>query len=83
MTRQVLEYEPSQALFVPDGHPLLFYERIGAFAWRHLPAGGRLYFEIHYDAGAAVVELLRSLGFVGVELRRDLAGHDRMVKAVR
>ena len=83
MTRQVLEYEPAQALFVPDGHPLLFYERIGAFAWRHLPAGGKLYFEIHYDAGAAVVELLRSLGFVGVELRRDLAGHDRMVKAIR
>ena len=83
MARQVLAHEPARALFVPDGHPLLFYEHIGAFAWRHLSAGGRLYFEIHYDAGAAVVELLRSLGFAEVELRRDLAGHDRMVKAVR
>lgn len=83
MARQVLDYEPPLALFVPDSRPLLFYERIAAFARQHLRVGGRIYFEIHYDAGRAVVELLRNLRFCDVELRRDLAGNDRMVRAVQ
>ncbi len=83
MEERVLHHEPPVALFVPDERPLLFYEHIAALAKKHLVEGGRLYFETHYDAALAVADLLRVSGFGQVEMRRDLAGHNRMVKAVK
>lgn len=80
MDRNVLDYEPSLALFVPDDDPLLFYRKIADFASSHLRPGGQLFFEIHYDAGPAVVDLLRRHCFDHVELRKDMGGNDRMVR---
>lgn len=78
----VLDYEPHLALFVPNEEPLLFYQRIALFAQKHLSVNGKLYFEIHRDAGQACVKLLTDMGFANVELRRDISGNDRMVRAV-
>lgn len=81
MHANVLQYEPHVALFVADENPLIFYRAIALFALKHLQYEGSLYFEIHYKYGAEVLEMLRNSGFVNVQLRKDLSGNDRMVKA--
>ena len=78
----VLENEPHLALFVTDNDPLLFYRSIAQFALRQLKPGGKLYFEINRAYGNATVELLTGSGFTNIELRKDISGNDRMVKAV-
>ena len=77
----VLNFEPHLALFVPDNDPLLFYRKIIEFAAMHLKAGGQLFFEIHRDRGQEVMQLLSEAGFAEIELRKDLSGNDRMLKA--
>lgn len=82
MQPNVLEHEPHVALFVPDNDPLLFYRRIARFAQQHLKPGGKLYFEINRAAGKACVDLLLEMGFLNIELRKDISGNDRLVKAM-
>lgn len=77
----VLNYEPHLALFVPNDSPLLFYSAIALFAIKNLKPKGKLYFEIHKDAGERCMELLSILGFENIELRKDISGNDRMIKA--
>ena len=83
MERNVLDYEPGLALFVPDDDPLRFYRRIACLGRNILVSGGKLYFEINRAFGKETVEMLKDLGYRQVELRKDLSGNDRMVKAVR
>lgn len=80
MQQQVLDYEPSLALFVPDEDALLFYRRIVQLAGSKLSKGGALYFEINEALGPEVVALMEKEGFANVELRQDIFGKDRMVK---
>ena len=82
MAANVLDHEPHLALFVEDSDPLCFYRAIAAFALRKLRPGGQLYFEINEAFGLQVLALLRQSGFQHVELRKDLNGKDRMVRAV-
>ena len=77
----VLDYEPHLALFVPDNDPLLFYRCIAIFTQQHLKPKGKLYFEINRQFGKATVDLLTAMGFGNVELRKDISGNDRMVRA--
>ncbi|MDR2927579.1 MAG: peptide chain release factor N(5)-glutamine methyltransferase [Cytophagaceae bacterium] len=80
----VLDYEPHLALFVHnDSNPLLFYSAIAEFAMKTLHNGGKLFFEINQAFGNEVVQLLKAQGFDDVELRSDLSGRDRMVKAAK
>ncbi|MCE7992803.1 MAG: peptide chain release factor N(5)-glutamine methyltransferase [Roseivirga sp.] len=83
MSANVLDYEPDLALFVPDQEPLLFYDRIAMLASDSLTFGGTLYFEIHEAYGSAMIDLLTDKGFIHVELKQDLQGKDRMIKAVK
>jgi len=78
----VLDNEPHLALFVPDNDPLLFYRCIAQFALKHLKTGGKLYFEINRQYGKATMDLLVESGFTDIELRKDISGNDRMIKAV-
>jgi len=78
----VLEHEPHLALFVPDNDPLLFYRHIALFAKKQLNPNGKLYFEIHRDYGKECMELLASLGFSEIELRKDISGNNRMIRSV-
>lgn len=82
MKKNVLEYEPHLALFVDDNDPLLFYKRIAFLATSLLKVGGCLYFEINEQYGEASKEMLTSLGFEGLHLKKDLDGKERMLKAI-
>jgi len=81
MHKNVLLYEPHQALFVADDSPLLFYNKIAELARVSLYQGGQLFFEINEAHGTAVVNMLEAKGFSSVKLRKDFFGKDRMVKA--
>ncbi|MCD8267305.1 MAG: peptide chain release factor N(5)-glutamine methyltransferase [Parabacteroides sp.] len=81
MEPNVLDYEPHQALFVPDNDPLLYYRNITRFAEQKLKKRGYLCFEINSQLGEQVVNMLRMMEFKNVELIQDLSGHDHFVKA--
>jgi release factor glutamine methyltransferase len=80
MELQVTDHEPNIALFVPDEDPLVFYKAIARLAKLHLSTNGQLFFEIHYDQGDAMIALLDDMHF-HAELRTDLFGKDRMIRA--
>lgn len=81
--KNVLQYEPHTALFVPDNDPLLFYRKIAALAQQHLKPQGQLYFEINEYLGQETISLLKEMGYKKVALRQDHYGKDRMIKAAR
>lgn len=83
MERNVLDYEPALALFVPDDDPLRFYRAIARLGQQKLAPGGYLYFEINARYGAATAALLESEGYRPVRVVRDLSGKDRIVEAQR
>ncbi len=83
MAPRVTAHEPASALFVPDDNPLLFYDAIASFSRRRLKPGGWLYLEINERYPEEVLELLRKKGFHKGELRRDINGKDRMIKAIQ
>ncbi len=83
MEANVIDWEPGLALFVPDDKPLVFYERIAFLGLRLLGDNGKLYFEINQLYGLETVEMLHRMGYVNVELRKDMSGNDRMIKAER
>ncbi len=79
MERNVLDYEPGRALFVPDDDPLVFYRRITELCRRGLLAcGGGLFFEINEALGGEMKSMMESAGFRGVEIKKDYLGKDRM-----
>lgn len=81
MRANVLNNEPDSALFVTDEEPLLFYKKIGELAFEYLAYNGSLFFEINEYLGAETMALLQEIGFQEVELRKDMFGKDRMIKA--
>lgn len=81
MSRNVTDYEPEEALFVPDGDPLVFYRRIAEAGLVCLKVGGRLYFEINENFGEATVQLLKRLGYGEIVLHKDMQGKDRVIRA--
>ncbi|MBQ8453433.1 MAG: peptide chain release factor N(5)-glutamine methyltransferase [Prevotella sp.] len=83
MEPHVLDYEPSQALFVPDDQPLCFYEAIGRYARQTLTAGGRLFFEINPLYAAELCRWLEAVGFDDVVVADDLFGRQRFVCALQ
>ena len=83
MHSNVLDWEPHTALFVPDSDPLLFYRTIAEKGLALLKPGGRLYFEINRAHGNETMEMLAALGYTGIELRKDFAENDRMIRAVK
>ncbi|TVQ14617.1 MAG: peptide chain release factor N(5)-glutamine methyltransferase [Bacteroidetes bacterium] len=81
MRNNVLDHEPHTALFVPDEDPLLFYRAIGQAGMKLLSPGGKVYLEINEALGLETCQLYESLGYMQVEVRKDLPGKDRFVKA--
>ncbi len=81
MSKHVLEFEPHKALFVPDEDALLFYRKIADFALQHLQPNGAVYVEINQQLGKETVDLFQQKGFT-VELKKDMSGNERMIKAV-
>jgi release factor glutamine methyltransferase len=81
MHPNVVEYEPHEALFVPDKDPLLFYTAIAEFAFLHLVRPGSLYLEINEQFGKQVHDILLSTGFDKAEVMKDIHGKDRFIRA--
>ncbi|WP_163716342.1 peptide chain release factor N(5)-glutamine methyltransferase [Mangrovibacterium lignilyticum] len=81
MQPNVLDFEPHLALFVEDDSPLLFYRALAKFGIQNLKAGGVIYWEINEAFGPACVSLLKQNGYIDIQLRKDLNGKDRMIKA--
>lgn len=77
--KNVLNYEPHQALFAKGNNPLIFYDAIADFALHHLTDDGNLYLEINESKGEKTTQLLQKKGLI-VELKKDLNGKDRMIK---
>ena len=77
----VLQNEPHSALFVSDSNPLIFYSKIADLAKNHLTKNGLLFFEINQYLGQETKVMLSKKGFKNIELRKDLFGNDRMIKA--
>jgi release factor glutamine methyltransferase len=83
MHQNVTGFEPHTALFVPEHDPLIFYKAIADYAVKHLEKNGLLYLEINENFGKKTVKILNNKGFIDIELRKDMSGRDRMVKAAR
>jgi len=81
MHSNVTDFEPHIALFVPEHDPLVFYNAIADFAVDKLESNGLLFFEINESYGEEIVKLLADKGFKNPELRKDMSGRDRMIKA--
>ena len=83
MGTSTLRYEPALALFTPEADPLLYYRHVATTGWEVLVDDGRLYLEVNEFNSERVVALLRGIGYVNVQRRRDLQGKWRMVGAIR
>ena len=81
--KNVLEYEPHNALFVPNEDPLRFYRKIAELAQNALPKGGRLYFEINQYLPEEMKHLFTHYDFHDIRIRKDLSGKYRFAEARR
>lgn len=81
MKTNVLEYEPSLALFVSDEDPLIFYRKIAVLAYQNFNEDGLLYFEINQYLAQETHDLLEKVGFKNIELKNDFRGNPRMMRA--
>ena len=81
MLKTVLDYEPPIALFVDDIDPLIFFKAIADFARIKLEMGGTLYFEINPRFEKEIQEMLMFKGFRNIQLRPDINGKPRMIRA--
>lgn len=80
MQVQVKNFEPNIALFVTNEDPLIFYRVIARLGKQYLSPNGQLFFELHYDQGKALLALFDEMGY-HAELRQDMFGKDRMLRA--
>lgn len=79
--RNVKDYEPDSALFVPDSTPLIFYKKIAQVGIELLKPTGVLFFETYHLFQNQMVEMLQSLGYKQVVITKDLQGKSRFVEA--
>lgn len=79
MRKNVLDFEPSIALFVENEKPLIFYEKIAQFAQQHLNKNGHLYFEINEYLSNPTLEILTKYSFKNITLHQDINGKDRIL----
>ncbi len=83
MEQNVLDYEPHEALFVPDDDPLLFYRAIADYGKKTLKSDGWLYFEINPLYAEPLRELLSTMSYRDLEIKNDQYGKQRFIRARR
>lgn len=81
MEQNVINFEPHLALFVNDDDPLVFYKKIADMALINLNDKGLVFFETHHKYHAELASEMKKRGFINIELRKDLQGLDRFLKA--
>ncbi len=83
MHANVLDFEPEMALFVENDEALIFYKAIALKALKYLKSGGSLYFELNENFADETSKLISDLGFEAIEIKLDLQGKKRMLKAIK
>ncbi|MCF8429422.1 MAG: peptide chain release factor N(5)-glutamine methyltransferase [Bacteroidia bacterium] len=79
MSKNVLNFEPPEALFVANNSPLIFYEAIANYALQYLKKDGFLFFEINQVFGVKTLKMLADKGFADLALLKDINQNDRMI----
>ncbi|MGZ8559312.1 MAG: peptide chain release factor N(5)-glutamine methyltransferase, partial [Chitinophagaceae bacterium] len=80
MRLNVINHEPSTALFVADNDPLIFYKAMADFGKKHLPKSGIIYTEINESFGRETAAIFQSEGYKTV-VKKDMQRNERMIKA--
>ena len=80
MENNVLDWEPENALFVPDGNPLLFYRQILHLASAQMTENGQVWLEINEAFGAEMLGLCKAEGFDKAEIYNDFAEKPRVCR---
>lgn len=80
--KNVSEHEPPIALFVDNGNPFIFYEKIAEFAKMHLKEEGRVYLEVHENYASNVCSILFDKGFTP-NVKKDIYQKERMICAYK
>jgi release factor glutamine methyltransferase len=83
MKKNILEFEPQDALFVPDYDPLKFYKGIFSLAEKMLIPGGKIYFEINEAMGKSMIKLFESSGYSQIKIINDMNSKERMIKGTK
>ena len=81
LDKHVVDHEPHLALFVDNKKPLIFYEAIADFASEKILAKGKIFAEMHEAFAADINQLFLSKGFTDIEIRKDIYGKNRLIKA--
>lgn len=81
MESNVLDYEPHEALFVPDDDPLVYYRRIAKIGRSALATGGRIYFEINPLYADMLVEMMMAECYSNVTVIQDISHRKRFLCA--
>jgi release factor glutamine methyltransferase len=82
LAKNVLDHEPHLALFVEGNDLFIFYRKIAGFAEEHLKPSGKIFVEVHEDFSKEVHEIFTEKKFT-TEIRKDIYGRERMIKAYR
>ncbi|WP_238784557.1 N5-glutamine methyltransferase family protein [Blattabacterium cuenoti] len=80
--QNIIQYEPFQALFVPDEDPLIFYKKISFWIKKKLTGVVYVYFEINQFIYLEIIDFLKKIGFLNIKIRKDFQGFFRMIRAV-
>jgi release factor glutamine methyltransferase len=83
MNKNVVQHEPHSALFVDDSDPLVFYRTIADIALIKLSANGYVFVEVHEDHAKDTADLFTLKGLKSIEIKKDMQGKERMVRAKR
>ena len=79
MRRNVLEYEPESALFVPDDNPLLFYRAIARWSQRFMSPDGVGLSEVNETLARQTETVFKAAGYAHTEIVRDLSDKNRYI----
>ena len=82
MSRNVIDYEPGEALFVPDEDPLIFYERITDLTLKYSCKGTIMYFEINENYREMLSDMLTGKGLKKYQFYKDIHGRERILKCI-
>ncbi len=78
LSKNVTEFEPGIALFVPNDDPFIFYKMIAKFAKSHLNSSGKIYVEIHENYAKEVQQIFTGYNFKS-EIKKDIYGKERII----
>lgn len=81
--KNVLDYEPTEALFVPDDNPLIYYSRIAEIGKQSLASGGLLYFEINPIFANDLKKMLINEDYADVRILQDISHRPRFAACTK